>query len=74
MRCFGKPNNLRDHRLFRYPSKSTEDCEAACYDCLRRLTEAATLLGLRVLDHIIVTRHSHYSFQKAGRLEAPSKF
>jgi DNA repair protein RadC len=31
-----------------------------------RLTEAAALLGLRVLDHIIVTRKGHFSFQEAG--------
>jgi DNA repair protein RadC len=33
-----------------------------------RLTEAARILGLRVLDHIIVTRKGHYSFQEAGRI------
>jgi DNA repair protein RadC len=31
-----------------------------------RLTEAAKLLGLRVLDHVIVTKKSHYSFQESG--------
>ncbi|MBI3462799.1 MAG: hypothetical protein HY000_07030 [Planctomycetes bacterium] len=35
-----------------------------------RLTEAANPgapgLGLRVLDHIIVTRKGHYSFQEVG--------
>jgi len=31
-----------------------------------RLTEAATILGLRVLDHIIVSKKSHFSFQAAG--------
>ena len=31
-----------------------------------QLTEAAKILGLRVLDHIIVTRKGHYSFQEAG--------
>ena len=31
-----------------------------------QLTEAAKILGLRVLDHIIVTRKGHYSFQETG--------
>lgn len=32
----------------------------------QQLTEAGKILGLRVLDHIIVTRKGHYSFQEAG--------
>jgi len=31
-----------------------------------QLTEAAKILGLRVLDHVIVTRKGYYSFQEAG--------
>lgn len=31
-----------------------------------QLTEAGKILGLRVLDHVIVTRKGHYSFQEAG--------
>ena len=31
-----------------------------------QLTEAARILGLRVLDHIIVTKKGHFSFQEAG--------
>lgn len=31
-----------------------------------QLTEAARILGLRVLDHIIVTRKSYWSFQEKG--------
>jgi DNA repair protein RadC len=31
-----------------------------------QLTEAAKILGLRILDHLIVTRKGHYSFQEAG--------
>ena len=31
-----------------------------------QLTEAARILGLRVLDHVIVTKKGHFSFQKAG--------
>ncbi len=33
-----------------------------------RLTEAAKILGLRVLDHVIVTRKGYYSFQESGIL------
>jgi DNA repair protein RadC len=33
-----------------------------------RLTEAAKILGLRILDHVIVSRKAHYSFQEAGGL------
>jgi DNA repair protein RadC len=31
-----------------------------------RLTEAAKILGLRVLDHVIVTKKGYYSFQESG--------
>ncbi len=31
-----------------------------------QLTDAAKILGLRVLDHLIVTRKGYYSFQEAG--------
>ena len=31
-----------------------------------QLTEAGKILGLRVLDHVIVTRKGYYSFQEAG--------
>ena len=31
-----------------------------------QLTEAAKILGLRVLDHLIVTRKGHFSFQENG--------
>ena len=31
-----------------------------------QLTEAAKILGLRVLDHVIVTRKGFFSFQEAG--------
>jgi DNA repair protein RadC len=34
-----------------------------------RLTEAAKLLGLRVLDHVIVTKKGHYSFQESGLIQ-----
>ena len=32
----------------------------------KQLTEAAKILGLRVLDHVIVTKKGHFSFQEAG--------
>lgn len=31
-----------------------------------QLTEAGRILGLQVLDHLIVTRNSHFSFQASG--------
>jgi DNA repair protein RadC len=31
-----------------------------------QLTQAAKILGIRVLDQIIITRKGHYSFQEAG--------
>jgi DNA repair protein RadC len=33
---------------------------------LDRLTEAAKILGLRILDHVIVTKKGYYSFQESG--------
>ena len=35
-----------------------------------QLTEAGNILGLRVLDHVIVTRKGYYSFQEAGLIKA----
>ncbi len=34
-----------------------------------QLTEAAKILGLRVLDHVIVTRRGHFSFQESGLMK-----
>ena len=34
-----------------------------------QLTEAGKILGLRVLDHIVVTRKGYYSFQEAGLIK-----
>jgi DNA repair protein RadC len=31
-----------------------------------RLTEAAKILGLRILDHVIVSKKGYYSFQESG--------
>ena len=33
------------------------------------LTEAAKILGLRVLDHVIVSKKSHFSFQEQGLIQ-----
>jgi DNA repair protein RadC len=35
-----------------------------------QLTEAGKILGIRVLDHIIVTRKGHYSFQESGLIKS----
>ena len=35
-----------------------------------QLTEAGKILGIRVLDHIIVTRKGHFSFQEAGLIRS----
>ncbi len=34
----------------------------------RQLCDAAKLMGIQVIDHIIVTKHSYYSFQAEGLL------
>jgi DNA repair protein RadC len=34
-----------------------------------QLAEAAKILGLRILDHVIVTRKSYFSFQEAGLIK-----
>ncbi len=34
----------------------------------RQLTEAGKILGIQVLDHVIVTRKSYYSFKETGLL------
>jgi DNA repair protein RadC len=48
-----------------HPSGDPQPSEADLH-LHARLSEAAQILGLRVLDHIIVTRKGHYSFQQAG--------
>lgn len=48
-----------------HPSGELEPSEADLRTH-QQLTEAGKILGLRVLDHIIVTRKGHYSFQEAG--------
>ena len=34
----------------------------------KQLVEAGKLLGIKVIDHVIVTKDSYYSFQSAGLL------
>jgi len=34
-----------------------------------QLTEAANILGLRILDHVIVARKGYYSFQESGLIK-----
>ncbi len=52
-----------------HPSGELEPSEAdlRTHD---QLTEAGKILGLRVLDHLIVSRRGYYSFQESGRLPA----
>jgi len=45
------------------PAPSTADRELT-----RRIAQAAQNLGLRVLDHLVVTETRHFSFQEAGLL------
>ena len=45
------------------PTPSPEDREIT-----KRLIECGDLLGFRVLDHIILGRNKHYSFQERGML------
>jgi DNA repair protein RadC len=52
-----------------HPSGSLQPSEAD-RRTQQQLTEAAGILGIRVLDHIIVTKKGHYSFQEAGILPA----
>ena len=44
-----------------YPSK--QDQEVTC-----QMVKGAKIMGLRVLDHIIVAKHGHFSFQEHGLL------
>lgn len=50
-----------------HPSGNLEPSEAD-RRAHQQLTEAAKILGLRVLDHLIVTRKGYFSFQEAGLL------
>jgi DNA repair protein RadC len=48
-----------------HPSGDTQPSEAD-RRTHQQLAEAARILGLRVLDHIIVTRKGYFSFQESG--------
>lgn len=48
-----------------YPSGALQPSEADLRTH-EQLTEAGKILGIRVLDHLIVTRKGHFSFQEAG--------
>jgi len=45
------------------PEPSRQD-----FDFTRSMVEAGRVLGIEVVDHLIVTRRSYYSFRGAGRL------
>lgn len=45
---------------------------AADIDITYRLVRAGKLLGIDVMDHIIVSRNSYYSFRESGRLQRQS--
>lgn len=55
-----------------HPSGDLRPSEADCrtHD---QLVEAARILGLRVLDHLIVSRKGRFSFQEAGLIHSSSK-
>lgn len=48
-----------------HPSGNAEPSEADRV-MTRRLKDGARLLGIRLLDHVIVTRDGHFSFAEAG--------
>lgn len=48
-----------------HPSGDTKPSETDA-KTHRQLTEAGKILGLRILDHIIITKKGYFSFQEAG--------
>jgi DNA repair protein RadC len=48
-----------------HPSGNPQPSEADLR-AQEQLAEAAKILGIRVLDHVIVTKKGHFSFQEAG--------
>jgi DNA repair protein RadC len=50
-----------------HPADDAEPSEADI-TLTHNLCEAAKLMGIQVIDHIIVTKHNFYSFQKEGKL------
>jgi DNA repair protein RadC len=35
-----------------------------------QLTDAARILGIRILDHVIVSKKGHFSFQEVGLIKS----
>ena len=59
-----------------HPSDSLQP-SAGDKDLTDRLIQACRLMNTPVLDHVIITEHSYYSFQESGlleRLEASNKY
>ena len=48
-----------------HPSGSTDPSHDDL-DVTKRLVEGGKLLGIEVLDHVIITADSHYSFRQSG--------
>ncbi len=48
------------------PDPSPED-----HALTRRLSEAGTLLGITLLDHVVIGQNTHYSFADQGQLPTP---
>jgi DNA repair protein RadC len=63
MRCDGSGIIFGHNHPGGDPRPSRQDIELT-----RQLKRAADLISIRLLDHIIVTRFGHYSFQREGML------
>jgi DNA repair protein RadC len=50
-----------------HPSDEHEPSEADVR-VTQRLADAGKLIGIELLDHLIITRHSYYSFRERGKL------
>jgi DNA repair protein RadC len=50
------------------PTPSAEDLAVT-----QRLVEAGTVLGIRVLDHVVVGEHGYYSFEEHGRIDSTER-
>jgi len=54
--------------LLNHPENDVEPSETD-KKITKQLCGAAKLLGIEVIDHIIVTKNEHFSFQSEGLLE-----
>ena len=63
LRCDGSAIILGHNHPGGDPTPSREDI-----DLTTRLRDAANLVGLRLLDHIVVARFGHYSLKENGHL------